>query len=46
MQVKELSRLFVIIAVFLGMVYPALAADPTGFDPVKGYEFLASKNEN
>ncbi len=46
MQVKELSRLFVIITVFLGMVYPALAADPAGFDPVKGYEFLASKNEN
>jgi len=46
MQVKELSRLFVVITVFLGMIYSALAADPAGFDPVKGYEFLASKNEN
>lgn len=46
MQVKELSHLFVILAVFLGMVSPVLAADPAGFDPVKGYEFLASKNED
>ena len=46
MQVKELSHLFVILAVFLGMVSPVLAADHAGFDPVKGYEFLASKNED
>ncbi len=46
MQAKAIYTIFVSAIMLLGMVMSVWAEDPVGFNPVKGYEFLASKNEN
>lgn len=44
---KKLIALSLLVAVSLvSIAITVSAADPAGFNPVKGFEFLASKNEN
>ncbi len=45
MQLQPISRVFIVFLVFVGMAAPLFAADPPGFNPVKGFEFVASKND-
>ncbi|MBI1972545.1 hypothetical protein HYS50_00910 [Candidatus Woesearchaeota archaeon] len=45
MQLKAISHFLVIILFLSSLIPPVFAADPPGFNPVKGYEFLASKND-
>ncbi|MBS3144892.1 hypothetical protein J4208_04885 [Candidatus Woesearchaeota archaeon] len=46
MQAKVLNSIFITFTLFLSVIAIAYAEDPLSFNPVKGYEFLASKNEN